>query len=67
MARAEVVFDVVATPVETPLMQAASRLGRQRISGADVAVLQALEQFVLYTGIRPDDGQVAKAAGLARA
>jgi len=48
-------------------MQAASRLGRQRISGADVAVLQALEQFVLYTGIRPDDGQVAKAAGLARA
>lgn len=67
VARAEVVFDVVATPVETPLMQAASRLGRQRISGADVAVLQALEQFVLYTGIRPDDGQVAKAAGLARA
>jgi shikimate dehydrogenase len=31
------------------------------ISGAAVAVLQALEQFVLYTGERPADAQVEAA------
>lgn len=66
IAEAQTVFDVVALPVETPLMQAAQRLGRQRISGADVAVLQALEQFVLYTGVRPDADTVAEAAAFAR-
>ncbi len=30
----DVVFDVVALPVETPLMQLAARLGKRRISGA---------------------------------
>lgn len=66
IAGSEIVFDVVARPVETPLMQAAQRLGRRRISGADVAVLQALEQFVLYTGVRPDADTVAEAAAFAR-
>lgn len=66
VAAAETVFDVVALPAETPLMQAAARLGRRRISGADVAVLQALEQFVLYTGVRPDADLVAEAAAYAR-
>lgn len=64
---AETVFDVVALPAETPLMQAAAKAGRKRISGADVAVLQALEQFVLYTGVRPDDDEVRAAAAWARA
>ncbi|MBS1182081.1 MAG: shikimate 5-dehydrogenase-like protein [Proteobacteria bacterium] len=63
---AETVFDVVATPIETPLMQAAEKAGRKRISGADVAVLQALEQFVLYTGIHPSEEQVKDAATVAR-
>jgi shikimate dehydrogenase len=66
VAASEVVLDVVALPVETPLMRAARRAGRRRISGAEVAVLQALEQFVLYTGIRPDPDQVDEAAALAR-
>lgn len=66
VAGAEIVFEVVALPVETPLMQAAQRLGRRRISGADVAVLQALEQFVLYTGVRPDADTVGEAAAFAR-
>ncbi|WP_366946417.1 shikimate 5-dehydrogenase [Nevskia sp.] len=66
IAGSEIVFDVVAVPVETPLIRAAQRLGRQRISGADVIVLQALEQFVLYTGIRPDADTVAEAAAFAR-
>lgn len=63
---ARIVFDVVALPVETPLMRAAQRAGCQRVSGADVAVLQALEQFALYTGIRPDPALVAEAAAFAR-
>ncbi len=63
---AEIVFDVVALPVETPLMRAAEAAGKRRISGAEVAVLQAVEQFALYTGIRPSSEQVAEAAAFAR-
>lgn len=63
---AETVFDVVALPVETPLMRAAAAAGRKRISGADVAVLQALEQFALYTGVHPSEEQVKDAAIFAR-
>ena len=62
----QIVFDVVALPVETPLMRAALRAGRQRISGADVAVLQALAQFTLYTGMTPDAASVEDAAAFAR-
>jgi shikimate dehydrogenase len=36
------------------------------ITGAEVAVIQALAQFTLYTGVTPDDGQVADAARFAR-
>lgn len=64
---AETVFDVVALPVETPLLRAAQQAGRAVISGADVAVLQAVEQFVLYTGQRPTSAQIQIAADFARA
>jgi shikimate dehydrogenase len=37
-------------------------LGKPVITGAEVIVLQAVEQFVLYTGVRPDDGLIAQAA-----
>lgn len=60
--RAGVVFDVVALPPETPLIRLARSLGKPVITGAEVIVLQAVEQFVLYTGVRPDDGLIAKAA-----
>ncbi|MDR3719425.1 MAG: shikimate 5-dehydrogenase [Bryobacteraceae bacterium] len=63
---ARTVFDVVALPVETPLMRAAENAGKQRISGAEVAVLQALEQFALYTGVRPSTELAAQAAAFAR-
>ncbi len=62
----ECVFDVVALPAETPLIECARSLGRPTISGADVIVLQAVEQFVLYTGVRPEPSLVAEAAGFAR-
>ena len=65
--RAEIVFDVVAYPPDTPLMQLAARLGKHCISGAEVMVLQAVEQFELYTGIRPSAADVAAAAAFSRA
>ena len=63
---ADIVFDVVALPVETPLLRTTRQAGRMVISGADVAVLQAAEQFVLYTGHRPSPAQIQEAADFAR-
>ncbi len=67
IAEASVVMDVVALPSETPLIVAARAAGKPVITGAEVATLQALEQFVLYTGVRPSDEQVRLAAEFARA
>jgi shikimate dehydrogenase len=64
---ATVVFDVVALPAETPLIKAARAAGKTVITGAEVATIQALEQFVLYTGIRPSDAQVLAAEEFVRA
>jgi shikimate dehydrogenase len=64
---AKVVFDVVALPAETPLIRAARAAGKAVITGAEVATIQALEQFVLYTGIRPSDEQVRAAEDFMRA
>jgi shikimate dehydrogenase len=64
---AQIVFDVVALPPETPLIRLANKLGRKTISGAEVIALQAVEQFVLYTGVRPETELVKKAAAFASA
>lgn len=64
---AQVVFDVVALPAETPLIKAARAAGKPVITGAEVATIQALEQFVLYTGVRPTAGQVRAAEEFMRA
>ncbi|MDF9618098.1 shikimate 5-dehydrogenase [Pseudomonas entomophila] len=66
IAAAERVFDVVAMPARTPLIQHAEALGKPVITGLEVIALQALEQFVLYTGVRPSDEQVAAAVAFAR-
>ncbi|WGZ78619.1 MULTISPECIES: shikimate 5-dehydrogenase [unclassified Arthrobacter] len=63
---ATVVFDVVALPAETPLIKAGRAAGKTVITGAQVATIQALEQFVLYTGIRPTDEQVHAAEAFMR-
>ncbi|GLQ86570.1 shikimate 5-dehydrogenase [Dyella flagellata] len=60
--RARAAFDVVALPPQTPLIKLARSLGKPVITGADVIVLQAVEQFVLYTGVRPDEALIARAA-----
>jgi shikimate dehydrogenase len=59
-------LDVVALPVATPFLRHAVAAGKQVLSGADIAVLQALEQFVLYTGVRPTAAQVLAGAQFAR-
>ncbi len=59
-------FDVVALPAETPFIRRALASGKPVITGAEVIVLQAVEQFALYTGVRPDAELIARAATFAR-
>lgn len=67
VGQAQAVFDVVAFPSQTPLIRLATELGKPTISGAEIIALQAAEQFVLYTGIRPSDDQLERAAAFSRA
>ena len=53
-------------PPETPLIRLANSLGKKTIAGQDVIVIQAVEQFVLYTGVRPSTRQIEKATAFAR-
>lgn len=63
IAEAQVVFDVVAMPVETPLICAARAAGKEVIHGGEVIALQATEQFRLYTGVEltPEEVEEAEA------
>ncbi|HWS56927.1 MAG TPA: shikimate 5-dehydrogenase [Actinotalea sp.] len=59
---ASTVLDVVYLPPDTPLVRRARAAGVPRVlTGDEVMALQALEQFVLYTGVRPTADQVARA------
>jgi shikimate dehydrogenase len=64
---ASTVFDVVALPIETPLVRLGRELGKKLIHGGEVMTLQAVEQFVLYTGLRPEPDLIARAQAFARA
>ena len=66
IAAADLVLDAVALPPDTPLLRAAREAGRRVITGAAIGTLQALEQFVLYTGVTPTPEQVAEAERVAR-
>ncbi len=63
---ADIAFDVVQYPPETRFLSTARGLGKRVITGTQVATIQALEQFVLYTGVRPTPEQVQEAADYAR-
>lgn len=63
---ADIIFDVVALPVETPLIKEGRIRNKTIISGADVAVIQSLEQFVLYTGVKPSLNLINEASAFAR-
>lgn len=62
---AEIVFDVVAIPPETPLVRTARAAGKRVITGDAVLVLQGREQFVLYTGVEPSLDHVRAASAIA--
>lgn len=63
--KANVIFDVVADPWETPLIKEARAQNKKIITGQEVICLQAVEQFVLYTGVRPDDELIREAENFA--
>ncbi len=64
---ASTVLDVVYLPTETPLVRLADSLDLRVLRGDEVMRLQALEQFVLYTGLRPSDEQIDSAEEYASA
>ena len=64
--QASIIFDVVAIPSETPLIVRGRAQGKQVITGLEVIAIQAVEQFVLYTGVRPTPEQFQAAVEFAR-
>ena len=66
IARATAIFDAVGNPPETELIRYAQSLGKKTISGFQILIIQALEQFRMYTGVSPDLELVKKAAEFAR-
>ncbi|UCG15372.1 MAG: shikimate dehydrogenase [Phycisphaerales bacterium] len=56
LGRYEAVFDVVYNPMRTRLLGDAARAGCRVISGVEMFVNQAAEQFRLWTGREPDKG-----------
>jgi shikimate dehydrogenase len=66
IAAAQVVFDVVAFPAETPLIVAARAAGKSVITGAEVIALQAALQFEAYTGVALSAEQVRRASEFSR-
>lgn len=63
---AKTIFDVVAFPVETPLIKAATASGKSVITGAEVIALQAALQFATYTGVQLTADQVRRASEFSR-
>lgn len=62
----EVVFEVIAMPVETPLVIAGKAAGKEIITGMEIMALQAAIQFELYTGVKLTEDQVKRAAEFSR-
>lgn len=67
IAHAATVFDVVAFPVQTPLVVEASVQGKNLITGAEVIALQAAIQFEKYTGVKITPEQISRASEFSRA
>jgi shikimate dehydrogenase len=56
-----VVFDVVYDPWPTPFAQGAREAGCHIVSGLDLLLAQALDQFVLFTGVPAPREQMREA------
>ena len=66
IAAACISFGVVALPEATPLSNAARTLKKTVITGSEVFAIQAVEQFALYTGVRPSEELFRQAAAWSR-
>ncbi len=66
VAAAQTVMDVVAFPVETPLIRAARAAGTPVITGAEVIAEQAARQFERYTAVPITPEQVERASAFSR-
>ncbi len=64
---ADIIFDVVALPSHTPLVKTSLEKEKITILGSEVFAIQALEQFKLYTGVKPTPEQFIKASVYSRA
>lgn len=67
VAAASAALEAVYLPPDTPFVRAATAAGATVVSGTQIVMLQALEQFVLYTGVRPTAEQVEAAEAYASA
>jgi len=65
IAKSSIVFEVIAMPVNTPLILEAKKQHIKTITGREVMILQAVEQFILYTGQAPTEAQIDIAAQFA--
>lgn len=63
---AQVLFDVVAIPAVTPAVEFAKSINKSVITGSEVFAIQAVEQFQLYTGIKPSQELFEQAAAYSR-
>ncbi|MFL5812698.1 MAG: shikimate 5-dehydrogenase [Bdellovibrionia bacterium] len=62
IASAKWVIESVASPAETRLVRLSKEAGKSVITGFEITILQAAEQFCLYTGTRPSSEAVRRAA-----
>ena len=53
IGRFDLIFDAIYNPLETKLLQTAERLGKPTVSGVEMFVGQAAEQFKQFTGSHP--------------
>jgi shikimate dehydrogenase len=65
IAGAKWIIDSVAFPQETRLARISKDYGKNVITGFEITILQALEQFKLYTGVSPTPEQARRAAAFA--
>jgi len=56
-----IVFDVVYNPLETQLLKDAKEQGAQTVSGSEMFLAQAAEQFKLFTGRKAPEEAMRKA------
>jgi 3-dehydroquinate dehydratase / shikimate dehydrogenase len=59
-----VVFDTVYNPAETLLLKQAKEVGAKTISGLDMFIFQAAEQFKLFTGQEVDQKLIRRILGI---